>query len=269
MAGEGPPSTTISKSVGHAEFVLNTSTGTITARNVVIATGPYQQPVIPDAAEGLGEIVQLSASGYRSPAQLPPGGVLVVGAGASGCQIAEELLRSCPGSATMPPLSPNTLTPTGRVVHPLKPSTSEANMTDTGLSPQESHDLRRVAGLMVPASTEYKVPGADDPKIFADIETSIGRDLADVCKAMAAVAGIAEMDDANAMAVAETFRSKGGAQVAAVERCVLQCYYRDDRVVISLGLEARPPFPLGHTLEQGDWSLLDPVRARPKMWRDA
>jgi hypothetical protein len=43
---------------------------------------------------------------------------------------------------------------------------------------------------------------------------------------------------------------------------VLLCYYRDDRVMVSLGLEARPPFPKGYVLEQGDWSLLDPVRAR-------
>ena len=41
---------------------------------------------------------------------------------------------------------------------------------------------------------------------------------------------------------------------------MLLCYYRDDRVMVSLGLEARPPFPKGHVLEQGDWSLLDPVR---------
>ena len=142
-------------------------------------------------------------------------------------------------------------------------------MTEIGLSPQESNDLRRVASLMVPASAEYNVPGADDPKIFADIEKSIGRDMGEIREALAALTGIAEMDGAKAMAVAETFRSKGGAPVAAVERCVLQCYYRDDRVVISLGLEARPPFPKGYTLEQGDWSLLDPVRARKKMWRDA
>ena len=44
-------------------------------------------------------------------------------------------------------------------------------MTDTGLSQAESRDLRRVAGLMVPASEAYKVPGADDPKIVADIDT--------------------------------------------------------------------------------------------------
>jgi hypothetical protein len=57
--------------------------------------------------------------------------------------------------------------------------------------------------------------------------------------------------------------------VATLARVVLQSYYRDDRVVRSLGLELRPPFPQGYTLEQGDWSLLDPVKARPSMWRRA
>jgi hypothetical protein len=64
-------------------------------------------------------------------------------------------------------------------------------------------------------------------------------------------------------------RAKGGTAVATLTRVVLQCYYRDDRVVRSLGLEARPPYPKGHVLEDGDWSLLDPVRARPPMWRRA
>jgi hypothetical protein len=44
--------------------------------------------------------------------------------------------------------------------------------------------------------------------------------------------------------------------VATLTRVVLQCYYRDDRVVRSLGLEPRPPHPKGHVLEDGDWSLL-------------
>ena len=55
--------------------------------------------------------------------------------------------------------------------------------------------------------------------------------------------------------------------VATLTRVVLQCYYREDRVVRSLGLEPRPPYPKGHVLEDGDWSLLDPVRVRPPMWR--
>jgi hypothetical protein len=51
-------------------------------------------------------------------------------------------------------------------------------------------------------------------------------------------------------------------------RIILQCYYRDDRVMRSLGMEPRPLFPKGFEVEQGDWSLLDPVRARPTLYRD-
>jgi hypothetical protein len=145
---------------------------------------------------------------------------------------------------------------------------------ETGLSPAEAQDLRCIAAIMVPASAEFGVPGADDPVIFADIVKSLGRDTAAVRDALgllAATAGgsFASLDPARRETVATTFLSHGSAEVTALGRVILQCYYRDDRVMQSLGLEPRPPFPLGHTLEQGDWSLLDPVRARPKLWRDA
>jgi len=52
-------------------------------------------------------------------------------------------------------------------------------------------------------------------------------------------------------------------------RVILQCYYRDDRVLRSLGLELRAPFPKGHVLPEGDWSLLDSVKARPTKLRGA
>ena len=146
-------------------------------------------------------------------------------------------------------------------------------MTDT-LTPAETRDLRCVAGMMIPPSTEFDVPGADDAIIFADIVKSLGRDLPDVRKALSSLseiagAAFADVDATRRESAAESFRARGGVEVATLSRVILQCYYRDDRVVRSLGLEPRPPFPKGHTLEQGDWSLLDPVRARPKMWRDA
>ena len=55
----------------------------------------------------------------------------------------------------------------------------------------------------------------------------------------------------------------------AMVNATVQCYYRDDRVMRSLDMEARPPFPKGFDVEQGDWTLLDPVRSRPKLYRDA
>jgi hypothetical protein len=148
------------------------------------------------------------------------------------------------------------------------------NDSETGLSSAEARDLRCIAGMMIPASTEFGVPGADDAIIFADIVKSLGRDLGDVRKALGgfselAGGAFADLDAARREEVAASFRARGGAEVATLSRVILQCYYRDDRVVRSLGLEPRAPFPKGHTLEQGDWSLLDPVRARPKMWRDA
>ena len=127
---------------------------------------------------------------------------------------------------------------------------------------------------MIPASAEFDVPGADDPVIQADIVATLGRDTGLVREALnqlARLAGqpLASLDQARRETAAADLRAKGGAAVATLARVVLQCYYRDDRVVRSLGLEPRPPYPKGHVLEDGDWSLLDPVRARPPMWRRA
>ena len=79
---------------GASGFVAETSDGTIEADNVVVATGPYQRPRIPHLLRDDAGIFQLHASRYQNPGQLPPGAVLVVGSGASGAQIAEELLRA-------------------------------------------------------------------------------------------------------------------------------------------------------------------------------
>jgi len=76
------------------DFVAQTSAGSIRATNVVIATGPYQQPVSPDLPLGDSGLFQLHASAYKQPDQLPTGAVLIVGSGASGAQIAEELVRA-------------------------------------------------------------------------------------------------------------------------------------------------------------------------------
>jgi putative flavoprotein involved in K+ transport len=79
---------------GGSGFVAETSDGVIEADNVVVATGPYQRPRIPPHLRDDASLFQLDASRYKNPAQLPPGAVLVVGSGASGAQIAEELLRA-------------------------------------------------------------------------------------------------------------------------------------------------------------------------------
>ncbi|MFY0408032.1 flavin-containing monooxygenase [Solicola sp. PLA-1-18] len=83
--------TGVQRHQGRPGFRVDTSEGSWDARYVVAATGPFQRPVVPPIVPDGAVAVQMHSSGYRNPQQLPDGGVLVVGAGSSGVQIAEEL----------------------------------------------------------------------------------------------------------------------------------------------------------------------------------
>src|SRR5690606_12809009 len=84
----------VRKRTGRPGFHVETSEGGIDARYVVVATGPFQKPAIPPIVPREADVVQIHSSGYRNPDQLPDGAVLVVGAGSSGVQTADELRRS-------------------------------------------------------------------------------------------------------------------------------------------------------------------------------
>jgi putative flavoprotein involved in K+ transport len=90
---EGVTVRSVAQKPGGARFLVETDAGAYEAAHVVAATGPYQAPALPPAAATLPpDIVQVHSNRYRNPAMLPPGAVLVVGSGASGCQILEDLL---------------------------------------------------------------------------------------------------------------------------------------------------------------------------------
>lgn len=93
-----------------AGFEIRTQDEVFRARQVVVATGPFQVPFVPPAAQRLdGSVPQLHSAGYRNPRALPPGPVLVVGGGNSGFQIAEELAATRPvdlSIATRAPVLP-------------------------------------------------------------------------------------------------------------------------------------------------------------------
>ena len=86
--------TSVRKNDGRPGFRVRTSDGVIGARYVVAATGPFQRPVIPAIIPDDTGLHSIHSSSYRNPQQLPDGAVLVVGAGSSGVQIAEELQRA-------------------------------------------------------------------------------------------------------------------------------------------------------------------------------
>lgn len=79
----------------NSDYSVRTTRGDISARRVVVACGTFHRPRLPAAAAGVPRgVTTLHSSGYRSPDRLPDGGVLVVGSGQSGAQIARELYES-------------------------------------------------------------------------------------------------------------------------------------------------------------------------------
>lgn len=151
---------------------------------------------------------------------------------------------------------------------------SDVIQNDNPFSSAELDLMRGLAGLMIPASDEYGVPGANDDAIF-DVIVTRAKESADGVKAgLHEVEALSRgrhgqdflaLDNETALTLAEDLRDKY--QLHLLMSITAQCYYQDDRVLVALAIEPRPPFPQGHEVTQGDWSLLDPVRARKKFYR--
>lgn len=84
--------TSVQRHVDRSGFRVETSDGALEVNNVVAATGPFQRPIIPAVVPEDERLAQIHSNAYRNPEQLREGAVLVVGAGSSGAQIADELL---------------------------------------------------------------------------------------------------------------------------------------------------------------------------------
>lgn len=144
--------------------------------------------------------------------------------------------------------------------------------TDKPFTEQQQHTLQAVAGTMIPASPDHNLPGADDPAIFRTIIDRASRMPEAIHPALAQVDDMAggsytAADPAVKLAVLNRLQQEHPALAGALVSAVAPSYYEDDRVLTSVGYPARPPFPEGHEVEPGDWSLLDPVRARGPFYR--
>lgn len=91
---QGVEVTRLARDAAAGRYLLETSAGPMSCRHVVVATGPFQRPVIPPMLPRDAPVLQIHAAEYHAPDKLPDGAVLVIGAGASGAQIAEELMRA-------------------------------------------------------------------------------------------------------------------------------------------------------------------------------
>jgi putative flavoprotein involved in K+ transport len=159
----------VRRNVGAPGFRVETSDEVIEANSVVAATGPFQRPVIPPLIPEDAGISQIHSNAYRNPEQLPEGAVLVVGAGSSGAQIADELLRS--GKRVYLSVGPHDLPPRryrGRDfvwwlgvlgkwdVPALEPGTEHVTIAVSGAHGGHTVDFRRLAkqGMTLVGRTE-------------------------------------------------------------------------------------------------------------------
>ena len=151
-------------------------------------------------------------------------------------------------------------------------TTGVATLTTT-----ERQTLRTVVGMMIPSSEAYDVPGADDPAIFDRILHAAESDDPPIATALQTFEetsrarhhrSFADLDGTQRSAIVDALAQSNAEDLRALETITAQAYYSDDRVMRALGMEVRPPFPQGYTVEPGDWSLLDPVRQRSRLYRD-
>lgn len=151
-------------------------------------------------------------------------------------------------------------------------------MTDSAaaLTETQMQTLSALANAIIPRSDKYAAPGAGDPAICQAILADAGGRRGRIEAALATLddmararhgATFATLDDRDRQAVADAFRADHAALADTIANLTTQCYYRDERVMISLGMEPRPPHPKGYEIPEGDWSLLDPVRRRAPLYR--
>jgi hypothetical protein len=140
--------------------------------------------------------------------------------------------------------------------------------TDDPFEPMHRDALKEILGFMIPARGSR--PAANDAAIFDDFIATAKPHAPLMLEAIDLLQRTSSQDSSQGSlqdSLQHLSQSKAPA-VTALVSFVVQCYYRDDRVMAALEMEPRPPHPLGFELEEGDWTLLDPVRARGKIYRD-
>jgi hypothetical protein len=152
----------------------------------------------------------------------------------------------------------------------------KVNTVQLAFTTNEQATLKIVADMLIPASEEYQIPGASDAIIFADILATAAVEAGATSAVLTALGTLAQShykEDFSRLSAKlqnDTLQAYGENhpdEFALLLAMTCACYYRDDRVMRSLDMEVRAPFPQGFTVEQGDWSLLDPVKNRPEMYR--
>ena len=130
---------------------------------------------------------------------------------------------------------------------------------------------------IIGASDDGQLPGASNFDIWGYICTQAPNLITTIQSEMAqldtaAMEGFSvpftQLTEPDRQSVVDGLRAEQRSFMRGLATQTIACYYQQDLVLEAIGMEARPPFPQGYTVKQGDLSLLDPVRARGKMYRD-
>ena len=150
--------------------------------------------------------------------------------------------------------------------------------SDNPLTETQRSVLNVVLDMIVPASADGRMPSAADVDVLAYIRESEGESLPDLKRELdrledGALSNLGkafvDLKPMDRQGLVDELRRAEPRFLAALAMQTVTSYYLDDRVMEALGLEPRPPFPEGYEVERGDLSLLDPVRERGKLFRDA
>jgi len=159
-------------------------------------------------------------------------------------------------------------------------TTDRADVADSGraLTSAQRATLDIVLNLIVPPSADGRMPGAAEVGVPAYLFAEAPDALPALCRELEELERrsrerfareFAELEERERKSLIAEMRAREPSFMSRLSMKTLACYYQHDRVLEGLGMEARPPYPKGYQVVQGDLSLLEPVRARGKIYRDA
>ena len=151
----------------------------------------------------------------------------------------------------------------------------EKNHGPENLDAEQERTLMAILNLIIPPSEDGKMPGAADVGFLAYIYNEnlipwIREGLINIIEESQNKYGqeFSVISNSGETQLINKFRRKFLKFLNRLTTQVLQCYYQHDDVLEAIGLEARPPFPKGYFLEEGDLTLLEPVYLRGKIYRE-
>ena len=149
--------------------------------------------------------------------------------------------------------------------------------SDGVLTDEQRRSLDLLLNMIIPPNSERGMPGAAEVDLIAYVNEFAGDSLVPIQGELDALnekshdkfdISFSELAEADREALVEQLRSSRTWTAQSIVVQTMACYYQDDRVVAALGMEPGPPFPSGNEVVSGDLSLLDPVRKRPKLYRE-